>query len=243
MPISLTTGTAGRPIALAGVDAANIVVTPDGHTAYLTAGHSRDILRVDLATRTIERPIRLGGAPSGIVMAPSGHAVYAVTGSVYRIDVATGAVGPPISIPSMAGPWGIAMGPAGPTAYVQAGQNLYSIPLAGADSSFAVSPGGHTAYLVGKPGLGFGCSVVPVNLRRMAAETPISVAGPNNYCYDLAVTPRGNGVVVTDTVAGSPTTPNTGRAFLVDVRTRAVAKPVPLPAGIMTGPGALVMEP
>ena len=80
IPISMATGTAGKPIRLpqGGYGPDWIAITPDGKTAYV-ANDSQPgtITPISTATNQAGKPIRVGGAfPSQIAITPDGKTAY-----------------------------------------------------------------------------------------------------------------------------------------------------------------------
>ena len=141
--IATASGSAVAQIALTESPIGPIAVTPNGATAYMVA--ERDVLPVDLSTRTagtpIPTPITGGGADLGIAISANGKTAYVPTsemgpctsqatcyGVVFTIDLMTDTVGPQIDVPDYVGTWpdgsqevlsgGIAIAPEGTMAYV-----------------------------------------------------------------------------------------------------------------------------
>jgi DNA-binding beta-propeller fold protein YncE len=133
VPVSLSTGTTGKPIPVS-MPAGAIAIAPDGATAYVTSfsdawtgSRWRDwagkVTPVNLATGTLGKPILVGGAPSDIAITPNGATAYVVNtddiNTVIPVNLATGIPGKPIPDPE--GPEAIAIAPDGATAYVTNG--------------------------------------------------------------------------------------------------------------------------
>ncbi len=141
--IATATNTAVAQIALPESPLGPIAVTPNGATAYMVA--YRDVVPVDLSTRTvgtpISTPITAGGGDLGIAISTDGNTAYVPTsemgpctspttcyGVVFTINLTDDTLGPQIDVPDYLGTWpdgsqevlsgGIAVAPRGTTAYV-----------------------------------------------------------------------------------------------------------------------------
>jgi DNA-binding beta-propeller fold protein YncE len=204
-----------------------IAVTPDGGTAYVGGSHDGVVTPIDLRTGTALRPITVGGFPvAAIAITPNGKTAYAVEGgiadTVVPIDLATGAVGPPIHV---AGPRGlgsaIAITPNGQTAYVSSLSE---------DEDRSISEGSATTTEI------LPSFVVPIDLVANTAQRPIALerlpggghtvrfqapscqnkCGFNETIGGIAITPDGRTVYVSDA------TPQSSGVFPIDVRTGQV---------------------
>jgi DNA-binding beta-propeller fold protein YncE len=101
------TNTPGKPIRLETI-ARDIVVTPDGKTAYvvgmlLTVGHETPkivVTPIATATNTPGKPIKVGCGPIAIAITPDGKTAYvgSRSGAVTPIATATGRPGKPIKV-------------------------------------------------------------------------------------------------------------------------------------------------
>jgi YVTN family beta-propeller protein len=112
-PVNTATGTPGKSIYVgaSGIGPENlrvtpngpgvqIVITPDGKTAYVTTGPS--VTPVSTATNTPGTPIHVrGGLTWGIVITPDGKTAYVAnfnSNTVTPIDIATNQPGKPIKV-------------------------------------------------------------------------------------------------------------------------------------------------
>ncbi len=95
-PIMTATNTAGQPITINPVGGYNVAaspaITPDGKTIYVSPSIQSDVLvPVKTATDKAGKPIRLGAAPTEIVITPDGKTAYTVgtdSGTVTPIAIA-----------------------------------------------------------------------------------------------------------------------------------------------------------
>lgn len=123
-PIVAATGTPGPPIPV-GPAPGEIVVTPDGKTAYITTDDPV-VVPIATATGTPGPPIRVGvnrpglsDKPVAIAITPDGNTAYAAnigSGTVTPIATATNTPGEPIEVGVRAR--AIVITPDGRTAYV-----------------------------------------------------------------------------------------------------------------------------
>lgn len=139
--VDLASGTIGRRFDLPP-GAADVAVTGDGRTAWITNGLSQDIYSLDLTTGKLGAPIAIPGGAGSIAISGDGRsALVTNTGDPpglakktgkwrleqkhagYRymtpVDLATRAVGAPITL--YHGPEDVAIAPDGKTAYVATG--------------------------------------------------------------------------------------------------------------------------
>jgi DNA-binding beta-propeller fold protein YncE len=115
-PVNTATNTPGTPIHIGSGPwdcTGQIVLTPDGKTAYVTTGSG--LTPISTATNTPGTPIKVGASPSGschqIVFTPDGKTAYVTTGSgVTPISTATDTPGTPIKVAGGA-PWAMAIMP------------------------------------------------------------------------------------------------------------------------------------
>jgi Protein kinase domain len=177
VPVNLTTGQAGHPIAVRGTTY-GIALDPQDGTAYVidqttchacagTVGIS-NLLPVNLTTGSTGNmtAVNEGSAGSGneaflVVLSRNGKIAYVMNGSgVVPVNLATGRKGPTIGVGN-------------------------------ATSQIAISPDGRTLYVTTSDGYG----IVPVNLRTGSIGTGINIssrimaiapapAGGNVYLYD-----------------------------------------------------------
>jgi DNA-binding beta-propeller fold protein YncE len=111
IPFSLVTGKAGKPIAMPGLGAGPIAITPDGHTAYVgilkpQTPSAGTVVPVDLAADTAGTPIHVPTYPYSIfaiAITADGRTAYATNlVSVMPIQLATRKAGRPITMPGAA---------------------------------------------------------------------------------------------------------------------------------------------
>lgn len=169
LPVNLVTGSAGKEISIPG--AQQVVITPDGRTAYVlsqTASRpgtgSKAVVPIDTATSTPLPPINVtaGGNAQDIAISPDGKTVYVTTFWVNHVSTVT-----PISTAS-----NTAMRP------MPIQQPPYSV------IRLAIAPDGNTAYLYGT-----GESVIPIDLRTDKVLRPIRLPGnyaPLGYAFQIA---------------------------------------------------------
>ncbi len=155
-PISTATNTAQQPIKLPGI-VMGMAIDPNGKTAYVTDYTRRqlyELLPVDLANRTVLRPIALPArfwAVSGVAFTPDGRTAYIAIGSpgtdrgteVVPIRTATNTGLAPVRL-EISLPILIAASPDGSTVYV-------SGEVGSGWTKFAVFPIRTNANNVGRP--------------------------------------------------------------------------------------------
>jgi DNA-binding beta-propeller fold protein YncE len=200
---SLVTGAAGQPIQLGRRPVQQMLITPDGRTAYLTYVGSADstIRPVSLATGTVGKPILR--APRATtpwitpVMTPDGRTIYVVylrRGTVIPISTATNTVGKPIPVP---GAFRLLFTSSGRTAFVIGRGTVTPISTAtntpGATIStgrhnevLTVAPDGKTVYAVNYGG----ASVTPFSTRTGRAGQVIRLPDVQAV-IELVITPDG----------------------------------------------------
>ena len=178
VPIDLTTRTLGTPIPIptpSGIS--SMVIAPNGRIAYVT--NFKGVDSINLVTGSVDTLVAIQSA-SSIAIAPSGKTAYlAVNDAVIPLDLATRALGTPITGPNIA-PGTIAISPNGRAAYVTNGRTVYgsvtpielasrsirspiSIP-GGPIFDFEIASNGRTAFVVTIPGGPKGPTVTTFNL-------------------------------------------------------------------------------
>jgi DNA-binding beta-propeller fold protein YncE len=182
IPIATATNTPGKPIKIQGANAGEIVMNPDGRTAY-AIGQSRTgtvIVPITTATNTPGKPVRVGQAAGALGITPDGQTLYLVQLGAYGIR----------SGPSGVIPFATATDT--PGKLIRTGGFVYAI---------AVTPDSSTAYVSSEPATKpepMGCTgqtgeVTPISTATNVPGPPIRVGcGP----YFLVITPDGKTVWV-----------------------------------------------
>ncbi len=235
-----------------------LAISPEGSKAYVSDPSNDQIVPVNLTTNpaTVEPPIDVAANPEGIAFSPDGSTAYVVdndnpsapnhtAGSKAGVTPITVATNTPGTLIEGLGPepFAIAVTPDGKLAYVAENGahapgevfplNLATKTVGGAIPispekdglpAIAITPDGARAYVAD----GGQESVVPIDLRTNAAETPIALTGTNPYA--LAITPDSktlyvsNGAVNGDTVTPVATaTGALGSAITVGQAPRGIA--------------------
>ncbi len=176
-PISTATNTPSKPI---HVRADQIVITPDGRTAY--AVNLDGVIPISTATNTLGKPLTDVYQPSQLAITPDGKTAYIThpLDQVTPVDTASNTEGKPIHV--VRGPGFIAFTPDSKTAYVASDGNPPN-----------VAP-----------------SVTPISTATGTPGVPISVGvsgrGSANYAQiQLAITPDGKTVYLDKWLSGSDT--------------------------------------
>ncbi len=227
-PFDTYTHAVGKAISVP--NAANIVIAPNGRTAYVTT--LRSVVPIDLATNTAEDPIAAPGALE-IAITPDGRIAFVTTGgydTVIPIDLTTNTVEPPIDLHGNGSGVAdnIAIAPNGHTGYVTTGPARTVVPIdlatntprpaipiavndihEGADN-IAITPNGRTAYVTtGESG-----AVVPIDLATDVAGRRIRT--PGTFDGAIAIAPSGRVAVVISNANLIP----------VDLATRTAGTPI-----------------
>jgi hypothetical protein len=201
VPVDLTTRTLGTPIPIptpSGIS--SMVIAPNGRTAYVT--NFKGVDSINLVTGSVDTLVAMQSA-SSIAITPNGKTAYvAVNGAVIPLDLATRALGIPITGPNIA-PGTIAISPDGRTAYVTNGRTVYgsvtpidlasgsirspiSIP-GGPISDFEIASSGRMAYVVTIPDGPRGPTVTSFNLASRTIAESFSL--PSDTAPNLVVSP------------------------------------------------------
>jgi YVTN family beta-propeller protein len=234
IPVSTSTYRAGRPIKVASILPATMLITPNGKTLYAGDWDSGTVIPIRTATNTAGRPIKTGANPFAIAMAitPDGKTVYVVNeephGTVTPIDTAANAAGKNIKVGVT--PFAIVITPDGKTAYVlnlaqgepgkgtvtpintaanTAGKPIpikhAAFPLA--SNLMVITPDGKTLYAVSNT------TLTPIDTATNTALPAIRVAPRYGLDTAAAITPDGRTVYVDGEFARS------NRGFIVPVST------------------------
>jgi len=201
-PINTATNTTGAPITLRNFQPTDFALAPNGKTAYLTAGG--DIVPVNLAARTVGRPIRVPAGSSAMAFAPDGQTLYVLSrnfptgtkhgqgtqtaGTVTPIRTATNTALRPIQLPVPEKAW----------SFVE---------------DIAITPNGKTAYVLYgvQGGKAYSNAVIPINLATNTALAPIAIATPG-FASGLVISHGGRTVYVLSTRAVTPIDTATNQA-------------------------------
>jgi len=239
-PIRAASNKAGRPIRVGRVPQ-QIVISPDGHTAYVLA--DREIGKPSPATLTAirvatNRPVKTltacrnghGGAVMAIT--PDGKTVYvacAAANAVIPVHTRSLALGRPIRVSY---PSDIAVTANGRTVYVANGDRDTITPInsargkagrpikvGGFPAAIAITPDGKTVYVVTTNDL-----VTPVRTATNAPGKPIRVAG----AFAIAITPDSATALVL-CVPG----PDSYQGYVVPIRIATDTRGKPIKVGIL----------
>ena len=236
---SLVTGAAGQPIPV-GRGAQQMVITPDGTTAYLSYRLGRyqteyALRPVSLATGTVGKPIlraNEAGPVSAVApsMTPDGRTLYVPywhQDKVTPISTATNTPGKPVRLP---GTLSVEFSPNGGTAFVS-GPGMVT-PISTATNTpgrtislgphadlWAFTPDGKTVYVVR-----YATSVTPISMSTGRAGKPIPLHGIRGAC-DIAMTPDGRTLYVTS-LEGD-------RVIPISLATNTAAKPLNVPGAVL----------
>jgi YVTN family beta-propeller protein len=193
-----------------------VAISPDGRRAYVpnfdSSRLSGVVSVIDTAKKSVTTTITIsgrGGGPAGVAITPDGRELFVATdkevdennGRVSVIDTTTNIVITKISVNPF--PSGIAITPNGRHAYVLDTEQMPAVidtathertfPNEGLGSGKMVfTPDGHRAYVPGD-------SSVLVNVIEIPTNTLINVIdlGPISFIPDVAITPDGRHVYVT----------------------------------------------
>ncbi len=202
IPISTSTNTPGKPIKIQSTDASEIVMNPDGTTAYAIGESSTgtEIVPISTATNTPGEPGIAYGAAGALAITPDGQAIYFADEAlndpdrVIPFSTATNTAGKLIKVDGMV--YAIAVTPDGNTAYVASeprqkpavnctGQTGMVTPISTATNlpgrpirvacdpyAVAVTPDGKTVWV------GSRNWVTPISTATNTAGKPIKFRGP-----------------------------------------------------------------
>jgi YVTN family beta-propeller protein len=242
IPIRTATGTAGRPIRVAGTGP--IAVTPDGRTVYVASERPHGVVTpISTAANKAGKPIRAGDFPGWLTVTPNGKIVYVAnidSDNVTAISTATNTVVKTIKVGD--GPLQMAITPDGSTVYTANpgyGGTANSVTvistaantvvktirrcpgpgLTDGEPVFAVTPDSKTAYLICNRPLNAG-TVLPIRTATHKAGKLIK-AGPEPQA--IVITPDGKTGYVGDYA---------GTVIPFSTATNAPGKPVKAGNGI-----------
>lgn len=250
VPVSLTTGASGQPVAVPA-GSTSIAIGTDSRTAYLTDGIA--ITSVDLRTGSAGRRFVLpafaadatGFPTTGPFLVAASAPVACVTGAVNTadgrsgppviecVDFAAGVIGQPITLSGF--PLAAVLAPDGRTAYIGSGNLLVPVDLVTGRTgrpiklpmlgigAIAITADGRTAYAGNlKPVQPHSGVVVPVDLVTGTAQTAISVPSYPFSITDIVLARDGRTAYA---AANSSVIP-------IDLTTRKAARPIPMPADV-----------
>jgi DNA-binding beta-propeller fold protein YncE len=254
VPVSTVTDTASKPILMRGVPS-QILITPNGKTAYVLGLAGAEIIPIATATNTPEKGIKVGMTVGGVdqmAITPDGKTLYVVSWTnegkapsyVIPIATATNTPGKPIKIQN-ADVGQIVMNPDGQTAYAlgQSTSGTVIVPIATATNTpgkpvrvggeanvLAITPDGRILYLlqIGNSGVKSGSSdVIPFATATDTPGKPIKIAG---FVYGMAVSPDSGTAYAAgepSTKAGPPgCTGQTGEVTPISTATNTAGNPI-----------------
>ncbi len=193
-----------------GDTAGALALSPNGKTAYLAVEFAKEVVPIDLSTKAIGTPIKLGNHPVSLAVTPNGSRVFALGyvnikhASVQGIDTANGSTSKPVKVGPLesAGEGGIAITPDGKTVWVSSSENGTVTPVSASSGSagkpiavgafptaLAVTPNGGTLWVASSGDH----ELVPVDLATDKVGSKVRLAGPPD---DLAITPNGKDAFV-----------------------------------------------
>jgi DNA-binding beta-propeller fold protein YncE len=182
IPIATATNTPGKPIKIQNADVGEIVMNPDGRTAYAIGQSTTgtEIVPITTATNTPGKPVRVAPLAGAQAITPDGQILYLV----------------------QLGQYGVKSGPSGVIPFATATDTPGKlIKIGGFVYAMAVTPDSSTAYVASEPSTKPeppGCTgqtgeVTPISTAANAPGNPIRVGCDP---YFLAITPDGKTVWV-----------------------------------------------
>jgi DNA-binding beta-propeller fold protein YncE len=182
IPIATATNTPGKPIKIQDADVGEIVMNPDGKTAYAIGQSTTgtEIVPIMTATNTPGKPVRVGPNAGVLAITPDGRILYL----------------------RQLGNYGVRSGPSGVVPFATATDTPGKlIEMRGYVYAMAVTPDSSTAYAASEPSTKPappGCTgqtgeVTPISTATNTPGNPIRVGCDP---YFLAITPDGKTVWV-----------------------------------------------
>ena len=182
IPIATATNTPGKPIKIQSADVGEIVMNPDGRTAYAIGQSTTgtEIVPITTATNIPGKPVRVGPAAGALGITPDGQILYLV----------------------QLGQFGLRSGPSGVIPFATATDTPGKlIKIDGFVYAIAVTPDAKTAYVSSEPRTKPeppGCTgqtgeVTPISTTTNVPGNPIRVGCDP---YFLAITPDGQTIWV-----------------------------------------------
>lgn len=153
--INLVTNRPGRFIKIH--DVGPIALTQNGKILYVATAHGQEVFPVDTATLRTGAPIKTGDyndvLSASLTVAPNGRTMYLLSGKpgipgqvLTPIQVATGAVLPPIIVSASALGAAPTISPDSRSAYMETGYGLMAVDLATGRIRWTVTLGGPDGY-------------------------------------------------------------------------------------------------
>lgn len=218
-----------------GKNPGEVVVSPDGRTAYAANQGSDSVSVIDVPTGEVTATIAVGDVPAGLALTPDGKTLWVADYSddaVQPVDLATGTAGAKVAVGD--GPENMAITPDGSTLYVAnihgstvtpvslpAGKAGTAIPVGPNPFNVVAAPDGQTVYVSNSGG----STVTPIDTATNDTRPTLLVNG--QQAYGLALSPdgrtlwvsasTGDRVTPVDTVTGAPGTPVTVGRSAFDV--------------------------
>ncbi|MEU9898982.1 beta-N-acetylglucosaminidase domain-containing protein [Streptomyces phaeochromogenes] len=218
-----------------GKNPGEVVVSPDGRTAYAANQGSDSVSVIDVPTGKVTATIAVGDVPAGLALTPDGKTLWVADYSddaVQPVDLATGTAGAKIAVGD--GPENMAITPDGSTLYVAnihdgtvtpvtlpTGKAGTAIPVGPNPFNVVAAPDGQTVYVSNSGG----STVTPIDTATNDTRPTLLVNG--QQAYGLALSPdgrtlwvsasTGDRVTPVDTVTGAPGTPVTVGRSAFDV--------------------------
>jgi hyaluronoglucosaminidase len=190
-PVDLGTWRAGPPIPVGKQPVAIAVANsaspgaPGSATAFVADFGSDQVTPIALPALAPGAPIAVGSEPQTIATAPAGHVLVGNFGDHTLTNILDSDLSVLSTVPLPLNPTGIAVSPAGSSAYVCGGAGVVTVGLGGLALSvsmpvalpdvaqgIALSGDGTTAWVTQQGG-----SIVPVTLATGTVGTPIRVGG------------------------------------------------------------------
>lgn len=210
-PVDTDKATAGTAIKV-GTNPGDIVISPDGRTAYTANQGSNTVSIIDVARGKEVATIPVGHVPAGLALTPDGATLWVANYSddtVQPVDTATRKAGATIAVGH--GPEDLAITPDGSALYVADSldnavtrvdlrSRTAGTPIAVGSSPFDVvaAPDGRTVYVSNSGG----STVTPIDTATAKAEPTFLVSG---QAYGLGISPDGRTLWVTDSKSDTAT--------------------------------------
>ncbi|MET8978165.1 beta-N-acetylglucosaminidase domain-containing protein [Streptomyces sp. NPDC004539] len=217
-----------------GANPGEVIVGPDGRTAYAANQGANTVSVIDVSTGTVTATVPVGKVPAGLALTPDLKTLWVANytdGTVQPVDTATLKPGTPVKVGK--GPENLAVTPDGKTLYVPNIQanTVTPVDLATGRAGTAIKVGPRPFNVVASPDGGTvyvsnsgGSSITPIDTATNTARPTFLVTG---QAYGLTLSPdgrtlwvsasTGDTVTPVDTVTGAPGTPVTVGRSAFDV--------------------------